>query len=134
MQPYPQKLRDLCLANPDFANALKTTHPKKFISLGAVIVSYPQSTSDEVIGFLVYDYGQKPEKFKQDFIVNVESKNKQFIIYTRFSGVKKSKIIRDINLFYQKYPSYPKNSHHPKFEDLPNAIKPSSFNPESNLA
>jgi len=38
--------------------------------------------------------------------------------------VNKSKIIKDINQFYQKYPSYPKNSHHPKYEELPDAIKP----------
>lgn len=123
LQPYPQKLKDLCNANPDFAKALKTTNPKKFVSLGAVVVSYPQQTSDEVIGFYVYDYGSKPKMFKQDFIVNVGSKNEDFIIYTRFTGVSKSKIIRDISHFYQKYPSYPKDSHHPKYEAIPDAIK-----------
>lgn len=123
MQPYPQKLKDLCDADPNFAKALKTTNPKKFISLGAVVVSYPQPTSDEVIGFYVYDYGKNP-MFKQDFIVNVGFRNTDFIIYTRFSGVNKNRIVRDISHFYQKYPNYPKNSHHPKFEDLPEPIKP----------
>lgn len=123
MQPYPQKLKDICIVNPDFAIALKTTHPKRFVSLGTVVVSYPQKTSDEVIGFYVYDYGTK-SMFKQDFIVNVGFKNEEFIIYTRFSGVGKSKIIKDISHFYQKYPEYPKDSHHPKFEDIPDPIKP----------
>ena len=124
MQPYPQRLKELCQANPDFAKALKSTNPKRFVSLAAVVVSYPPSTSDEVIGFYVYDYESNPPMFKQDFIVNVGTKNNEFVIYTRFSVVSKSRIIRDINQFYEKYPTYNKGSHHPKFEDLPDDLKP----------
>ena len=123
MQPYPKKLKAWCGLNPDFAKALKSTHPKKFISFLAVVISRPLSRpKDEVIGFYVYDYAAKI--FKQDFIVNVNAGSKEFVIYTRFSGVKKSKYIRDISHFYKEYPSYPKTSHHPKFEELPKEIKP----------
>ena len=119
MQPYPLELKQLCNVNSEFAEALKSTHPEKFVSLGAVIVSHcPLIPEDEIVGFLVYDYG-KNSKFKQDFIVNVGGKRKEFIIYTRFTGIPKSKIIQDISHFYKKYPTYPLNSHHPKYEDLP---------------
>lgn len=124
MQPYPKELKDLCLTNSEFSAALKSTHPDKFISLGVVITSHcPLIPEDEVIGFLVYDYGPNPQ-FKQDFIVNIGSQRKKFVIYTRFSGVVKSKIIKDISHFYQKYPTYNKDSHHPKFEELPVEIQP----------
>jgi len=125
LQPYPQKLKEWCFLSPDFAKALKNSHPKRFISLGAVVVSRPRLTpEDEVIGFYVYDYGAKPNIFKQDFIVNIGARNKEFVIYTRFLGVSKSKYIKDITHFFEKYPSYSKTSHHTKFKDLPDEIKP----------
>ncbi len=124
MQPYPKELKEFCNINKNFAQALKTTHPEKFISLGAVIVSHcPLVPDDEIIGFLVYAYGKNP-KFKQDFIVNVGGKRQEFVIYTRFSGITKNKYIKDISHFYQKYSTYSKDSHHPKFENLPDVIKP----------
>ena len=56
MQPYAKELKELCALNADFAQALKSTHPKKFVSLGAIVTSYPPSPrGDEVIGFFVYD-------------------------------------------------------------------------------
>lgn len=129
MQPYADEIKKLCRLNSDFANALKTLHSERFISLGAIITSRAyevhsaqDSEPDEVIGFLVYDLADKA--FKQDFIVNIEKKYKEFRIYTRYKGVNKSKIIRDITHFYQEYPMYSKKSHHPDFKDIPDAIKP----------
>lgn len=125
MQPLPAQLKSICVKDPDFALALKATHPRRFVSLGAVITSYPQNANnDEVIGFLFYDYGVKPGKFKQDFIVNVGSKYKDFIIYTRHRKGEPSKYIRDINDFFRKYPTYSRESHHPRYNDIPDAIKP----------
>lgn len=124
LQPYPQRLKDICMANPTLSKALKNTNPKKFISLGAISISYPPETSDEVIGFYVYDYGAKTPLFKQDFIVNIGSKNTDFIIYTRFPSGTENKIIKDINDFFEKYPTYDRNSHRPTFEELPDGIKP----------
>lgn len=132
MQPYADEIKKLCRLNLDFANALKTLHSERFISLGAIITSraygahsVQDSEQDEVIGLLVYDLVDKV--FKQDFIVNVEKKYKEFKIYTRFKGTNKSKIIRDITHFYQEYPMYSEKSHHPSFEDIPDAIKPKAF-------
>lgn len=123
MQPYPQELKKICRINPDFKKALKNSNPKRFISLGAIVTSLcPLIPEDEIIGFFTYDCKEKI--FKQDFIVNKNSENKEFILYTRFSGVNKSKNIKDIRDFFQKYPTYSKNCHHLNFEELPNNIKP----------
>jgi len=129
MQPYADEIKKLCTLNHDFANALKALQSERFISLGAIITSraYPihsekDSEPDEVIGLLVYDLVDKA--FKQDFIVNVNKKYKEFRIYTRFKESRKSRIIRDITHFYQEYPMYSKESHHLSFEDIPDVIKP----------
>ncbi len=123
MQPYPEELKELCRIDSGFADALKITHPEKFISLGAVVISrstvFPE---DEVIGFFVYDYSAVP-KFKQDFIVNKGAQNKEFVIYTRYpSG--HNKYIKDINMFYEKYSDYPKSTHRPSYDDIPDRLKP----------
>lgn len=125
MQPYPKNLKDLIIGDPDFAEALKVNNHTRFVSLGAVVTSYsPLVPEDEVIGFYVYDY--KENKFKQDFIVNIGKKDKEFVLYTRFSNPNKNKRIKDISQFFAKYSKgkYYIESHHPKFEDLPDVIKP----------
>lgn len=129
MQPYAEEIKKQCRLNADFANAFKTLRSAKFISLGVIITSRAYAATsaegsepDEIIGLLVYDIEKKT--FKQDFIVNVEKKYREFRIYTRFRGSPKSRIIRDITHFYQEYPMYSKNSHHPSFEELPDVIKP----------
>ncbi len=123
MQPYPEELKELCRVDSGFADALKSTHPEKFISLGAVVVS--RSTvipEDQVIGFFVYDYGARP-MFKQDFIVNKGARNKEFVIYTRYPS-ENNKYIKDISLFYEKYSDYPKKTHHPSCDEIPDLLKP----------
>ncbi len=125
MQPYPKYLKDFILSDQDFANALKINNHKRFVSLGAVVVSNsPLVPEDEVIGFYVYDY--KDNKFKQDFIVNVGKKNNNFVLYTRYSNPNKNKRIKDISQFFGKYSrgKYYVESHHPMFEQLPDVIKP----------
>ena len=62
--------------------------------------------------------------FKQDFIVNINNNNQEFLIYTR-NPKGSSKWVKDINEFFIKYGKNGNyaNSHHPKFEDLPAEIK-----------
>ena len=125
MQPYSSNLKSLILNDPDFAKALKINNHIRFVSLGAVVTSYsPLVPDDEVIGFYVYDY--KEDKFKQDFIVNIGKKDKEFILYTKFPNTNKNKRIKDISQFFEKYSGgkYYVESHHPRFEDLPDVIKP----------
>lgn len=124
MQPYPKSLKDIILGDPDFSKALKINNHIRFVSLGAVVTSYsPLKPEDEVIGFYVYDF--KEDKFKQDFIVNVGKNDSEYILYTKFPN-KNNKRVKDISQFFDKYSKgkYYIESHHPKFEDLPDVIKP----------
>jgi hypothetical protein len=121
LQPLPEELKKICDINPDFAEALKISHPRRFISLGAVIKSYPPESEDEVIGFYVYDYSQNI--IKQDFIVNLKKKNTEFILYTGQSLDEVTRNIKHINEFFKKYPTYNKKDHRPKFHELPEKIQ-----------
>jgi hypothetical protein len=125
MQPYSPNLKRLILSDPDFAKALKINNHERFASLGAVVTSYsPLVPFDEVIGFYVYDY--KQDKFKQDFIVNIGKKDIEFVLYTKYSNPSNNSRIKDISQFFEKYSKgrYYIESHHPKFVDLPEVIKP----------
>ncbi|MFA7301028.1 MAG: hypothetical protein WC069_01870 [Candidatus Shapirobacteria bacterium] len=125
MQPFPIELKKICKENPSFEDALKSVHPERFVSLGAIVTSQcPLVPEDEIIGFFVYDYRNlnKPI-FKQDFIVNIGKKNKEFILYTKYPR-SYSKTIKDISEFFKKYPTYNKKDHHPKYRKLPDLIKP----------
>lgn len=127
MSPFSKELKEICFSDADFSKALKINNPKRFVSLGAVITSVsPLCPQDQVIGFYTYDYGAKIPKFKQDFIVNIGNQNKEYILYTRKPKGITSKRVKDINEFYEKYSQgkYYIESHHPKFEDLPEILKP----------
>jgi hypothetical protein len=123
MQPYPKELKEICIKNPDFADAIKTIHSGKFVSLGGVVVSYPLNSTDQVIGFYIYDYSKNIPKLKQDFIVNVGNKNKDFIIYTAYSKTNLPRLIQNINILFDKYPTYNRTDHHPKKENLSKELK-----------
>ncbi len=116
-QPLPAELKKICEINKGFANAFKLYHPDRFIPLRFVIISYPPGLEDEVIGLYVFDYGVNPPKLKQDFVVDEGRLKQKFIIYTSFpnSG---NKSIRHINEFFRKYPSYSREDHYPKVENL----------------
>lgn len=125
LQPYSKELIAFCKADQDFKNALKINNPSRFVSLGAIVTSHsPFVPEDEIIGFYTYDY--KIGIFKQDFIVNVGGENKDFILYTRLAGKQSSKNVKDISQFFTKYSKgkYYIETHHPKYEDLPEIIKP----------
>ncbi|MCX6817223.1 MAG: hypothetical protein NTZ93_05140 [Candidatus Beckwithbacteria bacterium] len=127
LMPFPKELKEICRTHPNFAKALKINNPKRFVGLGVVITSYsPLVPEDEIIGFFTYDYKSTPGRFKQDFIVNVKKKNKEFVLYTRLTKVGSSRWIKDISQFFTKYSKgmYYIESHHPKFEDIPDIIKP----------
>ena len=127
MSPFSKELKELCFTDADFSKSLKINNPQRFVSLGAVVTSYsPLYPNDQIIGFYTYDYGAKIPKFKQDFIVNIDGKNKEFVLYTRRPKGITSKKIKDINEFFAKYSQgkYYVESHHPKFADLPDIIKP----------
>lgn len=127
MQPFSPELKTWCLNHADFLQALKLVHPDRFVTLFVVFTSTsPNFPDDEVIGLYTYDYKIKDQKFKQDFIVNKDRENKEFILYTRNPNGGSSKYIKDINEFYSLYGKggYYKDTYHVGFENLPDQIKP----------
>ncbi len=56
--------------------------------------------------------------------MNIGKKDNNFVLYTKYPN--KNKRIRDISQFFEKYSKgkYYVESHHPKFQDLPDVIKP----------
>lgn len=125
LQPYPRALKDIIDGNPVFAKALKHSNPTRFIALGAVITSHSRLVpEDQIIGFIVYD--SKTGIFKQDFIVNIGNRHEDYILYTRFKGGDRDSKVKDISKFFEKYSdgTLYGGSHHIKFEDIPDEIKP----------
>lgn len=123
MMPFSKELADWCSKYPKFLMALKNVSAKKFISLGAIVTSYPP-TGDEVIGIYTYDYQRKNPIFKQDFVVNKGRLNKEFILFTR-NPTGSSKYVKDIKDFFALYGKYGYyvTSHHLALEELPAEIQ-----------
>jgi len=127
MMPFSDGLVDWCKSHPEFLEALKIVYSEKFISLGVIVTSYsPNYPNDQVIGVYTYDYQRKNPIFKQDFIVNKGSLDKEFILFTRNFRGRSSKYVKDINEFYATYGKGGNyvNSHHLSFEQLPEEMKP----------
>lgn len=124
MMPFSRQIKDWCKIHPEFANGLKITNPSRFIAFQAVTTTQsPLAPEDEAIGFYVYD--SKTETYKQDYIINVNSQNKEFILYTRLPNRKYTKYVRDINEFMDKYSGgkYYLGSHHFKLDELTGQLK-----------
>lgn len=100
--PFSDQIIAWCHAHPEFKEALKVTNPDRFYPLGMVTVTKTKNVpNDKVIGFMAYDMDAKI--FKQDFIVDVDSKEREFILYTRHPQRQYGKCVRDINDFYSRY-------------------------------
>lgn len=130
--PFSDELCNFMDSNPDFYNSLKISRPERFVFIPIIFTSHTPSehclTKDEVIGMWYYD--QKKTKFKQDFIINKNKENKEFISYTAITEAKKykSKYVQVINDFFEKYGkngTYYHNGnkwqhHYRDIDDLPN--------------
>jgi hypothetical protein len=123
--PFSDPLMSWCRKHPTFRAALKNVYADKFISLGAISITYPRSHPNSVVyGVFTYDYTRSKPLFKQDFIVNKEGLDREFILYTR-DKKNLSKYVKDINEFYVKYGAggdY-KNTHHLKLDELPEGLR-----------
>jgi len=119
--PFSDELIKWCKNNEPFFKGLKNIYVEKFLSLGAIVTSYPKNSNDQVIGLYTYDYQRNVPLFKQDFIVNINNLNNEFILYTRNKKYGSSRYVKDINAFYKLYGknSDYNNSHHLSLEDLP---------------
>jgi len=124
--PFAEELVDWCRIHSEFQNALKITHPERFVHLGTVIITKPRMyPNDEVIGVYAYDYQLAKPLFKQDFIINIDKEYKHFRLFTRNpTGI--SKWVKDITEFYLTYGKEGDyvNSHYISFAQLPDKAKP----------
>jgi hypothetical protein len=120
--PFSTELVAWCRSHPEIKQALKVSHPDRFIALGQVTTSsFPNKPDDQVIGFYTYDYAT--EQFKQDFIVNVGNKNTEFVVYTRLPKESKDlqgKYVKDINEFFKVYGQRDDytSTHHPTLDEI----------------
>lgn len=121
--PFRQEILDWCKNHPEFQKGLKALASERFLHIGTAMISYPPGTTDEVIGIYAYDYKHNPPLFKQDFIVDVGTAHKEFILYTGFpKGTQNTKYVKHINDFFSKYGKNGNYSgvHHLTFDQLPN--------------
>lgn len=109
MQPFSDELKAWCKSHPEFAQGLKLDI-NKFITLQAVSTSHTTNVpDDEVIGFYVYAHYLKTPKFKQDFIINVGSRNEEFVLYAADTNGNETTYVKHIKAFFGKYG---KNGHY----------------------
>lgn len=126
MQPFSDELKAWCKTRPEFAQGLKLD-VNKFITLQAVSTSHTtNSPDDQIIGFYVYAHYLKTPKFKQDFIVNIGSQNKEFVLYTADTNGSETAYLKHINAFFSKYGKngHYNGTHWVEFDKLPEEVKP----------
>ena len=100
--PFSDEIIAWCQLHPEFMDALKVTNPDRFYALGMVTTSFTKNVpGDRVIGFMAYD--MVSEKFKQDFIVDVNDQHEEFVLYTRLPNRNYGRYVHDINEFYSRY-------------------------------
>lgn len=100
--PFSDQIIAWCHAHPEFKEALKVTSPDRFYPLGMVTITYTKNVpGDKVIGFMAYD--MDAGIFKQDFIIDVGSKEREFVLYTRHPQRRYNRHVRDIKEFYARY-------------------------------
>lgn len=126
LMPFSVSLKKFCEVHPEFKNALKFIYFNRFIALQAIFTSSsPYYSKDQVIGIPVYDYGLKKPLFKQDFIINRDGTNTEFVLYTGLSSAVDNKYVKHVNEFLAFYGrgKYYINAHRPRYEDFPPELK-----------
>jgi hypothetical protein len=139
--PFSDDLCNFIDAHPETEAALKLSSPGRFVTIPLIFtsglpVSHPKA-ADEVIGIWYYDKNKpfcrlhkKACVFKQDFIVNVAQKGKEFIVYT--ANKKSPPYVQPIDKFFKVYGSNGKfyhdknkawNHHYATVRDLPNELR-----------
>jgi len=108
--PFSDELCNFMDKEPDFYNSLKIVNTNNFIFIPIIITSHTPVNhplyNDEIIGMWYYDKKNNGlNTFKQDFIVNKDSANKEFVSYTAKEIVKNynSKYVQEIDNFFSKY-------------------------------
>lgn len=135
--PFSNELCAFMEAHNDARAALKASNVKRFVTLPEIFTSYTPAThklhEDEVIGVWYIDKSDefckmhhKVCRFKQDFVVNVGKKDREYVVYA--ANMKVSKHVRPIAEFFSKYGQQGKyyhngevwQHHYKNISDLPN--------------
>ena len=91
--------------HPEFHRSLKLFNKKRFVFIPIIGTSHLPDTEgeialDQIIGMFYYDVEKRI--FKQDYIVNVAAKNKEFVSYSQGNS-SIGNYVRRIHDFYKKY-------------------------------
>ena len=118
--PFSDGLCNFMDDHPECEAALKLSQPKRFITIPLIFTSgLPKGHSksaDEIIGIWYYDkdrpfckFHNKSCAFKQDFIVNAGSADKEFVVYTAYKS--HPPFVQQIKKFFSDYGSNGKFYH-----------------------
>lgn len=100
--PFSDELVEWVQTHPHFKAGLKFSNEDYFLPLGLILTSTsPKRPSDKIIGFVVWDKVKRI--FKQDYIVNVGSRNDEFILYSKIPGKLDTPETRHIKRLYALY-------------------------------
>lgn len=110
--PFSDELCNFLDAHPEFFNSLKLSKPGRFEFIKLIFTSHTTPPhpmcSDEVIGMWYYDKSKPICKshncvclFKQDFVVNKNHLNKEFVSYS--TGNNDGVFVKPIKEFFKLY-------------------------------
>ncbi|HEV7454986.1 MAG TPA: hypothetical protein VGO07_07040 [Candidatus Saccharimonadales bacterium] len=100
--PFSDEIIAWSHAHPEFKEALKVTNPDRFYPLGMITTTHTKNVPDDlVIGFIAYD--MQTEIFKQDFIVDIGNKHREFVLYSKHPEKRYGKYVHHIKDFYARY-------------------------------
>lgn len=99
--PFSEALRTWARTDPNVMAALKFSNEDRFTPL-PIIRFYKSALrpDDRILGFSVWDSVSK--RFKQDYIVDIRSQDKDFVLYTA-PGVPDTQAVRHISQLFDWY-------------------------------
>lgn len=134
--PFSEDLYVFMEHHPEAEAALKLSAPERFVTIPRIFLSWlPDNhpkAADQIIGVWYFDknkpYCRKHKKictFKQDFIVNLGDKGKEYVVYT--ARKQPPPYVQPIRKFFDEYGENGKfyhegkqwNHHYAAVDDLP---------------
>ncbi len=112
--PFSDELCDFMDNNPEFFCSLKLSNSSRFKFIPLIFTSHTPNNhtkhKDEVIGMWYLDtsknicnYHSRICFFKQDFVVNIGKRNKEFVSYS--ADIESGKYVKPISEFFRIYGS-----------------------------
>jgi hypothetical protein len=99
--PFSKALKSWAKADPSVMAALKFSNDDRFTPLPMIrFYRSKLRPNDRILGFSVWDSIAK--RFKQDYVLDVGDKDKEFILYTA-PGVPDTPVVRHISELFEQY-------------------------------